>query len=89
MGRGSKAALGAVGCLREARRAVQNSLWGIRRGSWDCAKLITGCLEKGPKVEKGGGGDQGGLGRSKRGKTEERGIKGASCVCKLPVNMLV
>lgn len=50
---------------------------------WGCAELVMGCLEEGPKVGKEGGGDQGGLGRRKRGKTEERGGKGpvacASC----------
>lgn len=63
-------------------------LWDIRRGSWDCAKLIIGCCEEGPEGEEGGGGEQGGLGRSKHGKTEKRDIKGARWVCKLPVNML-
>lgn len=40
-------------------------------------------------MEKGGWGNQGGLGRSERGKTEEGGIKGADRFCKLPVNVLV
>jgi len=56
---------------------------------WDYAKLTIGRLEEGPKLEKDGGGHQSGLGRSKHGKTEEGGTKGAGCSCKLLLNMLV
>lgn len=59
---------------------MQNSLWEIGRGLWDCAELVMGCLGEGPKEGKGGVGIRVGWGGGSVGK-QRRGVgRGRWCV---------